>query len=228
MGQAKLKKTSAPVVYHHTSTLRTNLIWMSGVIELEGKGDVPIHPQIGPIHTDVLLRRPLKDFPSLAWFTLKKEVPRCLCSTDIIDKDGRHIKMPEQFANAISLHRVAIGFPLDLEGLIPWKMHYGYKTAEGMELNSTAIDVGDNPEDWYVSEAPVDILHATEILMARSIHDTKLIRLPEQIAVVHRMVRICREKEGVYIPPSWIPPEKLHLMLKHSGIPLSVGGRDPS
>ena len=26
-----------PTVYHHTSTVRTNLIWMSGVIEVEGK-----------------------------------------------------------------------------------------------------------------------------------------------------------------------------------------------
>ena len=38
MGAAKRKRQNrVPTVYHHTSTLRTNLIWMSGVIEVEGK-----------------------------------------------------------------------------------------------------------------------------------------------------------------------------------------------
>ena len=35
MGQAKLKRSlPVSVVYHHTSTLRTNLLWMSGVVEV--------------------------------------------------------------------------------------------------------------------------------------------------------------------------------------------------
>jgi hypothetical protein len=42
MGEAKRRRqqNSTPdrVVYHHTSTLRTNLLWMSGVIEVEGRG----------------------------------------------------------------------------------------------------------------------------------------------------------------------------------------------
>ena len=38
MGEAKRKRLAdRAVVYHHTSTLRTHFIWMSGVIELEGK-----------------------------------------------------------------------------------------------------------------------------------------------------------------------------------------------
>lgn len=45
MGQAKLKRANAvPVAYHHTSTLRTNLIWMAGVIEVEGRSGPVIHP----------------------------------------------------------------------------------------------------------------------------------------------------------------------------------------
>lgn len=49
MGEAKRRKMKeaelGPVVYHHTSTLRTNLLWMSGVIELEGQSRRPaFHP----------------------------------------------------------------------------------------------------------------------------------------------------------------------------------------
>jgi len=56
-------------VYHHTSTLRTNLLWMSGVIEVEGSGREPLHPQLGIIKTDVLRRRAMQDFPPVAWLT---------------------------------------------------------------------------------------------------------------------------------------------------------------
>ena len=46
MGAAKRKRQNrVPTVYHHTSTLRTNLIWMSGVIEVEGKSKGVFHPQ---------------------------------------------------------------------------------------------------------------------------------------------------------------------------------------
>jgi hypothetical protein len=55
-----------PTVYHHTSTLRTNLIWMSGVIEVEGKSKGVLHPQIGEIRTDAKVRRALKDFLPVA------------------------------------------------------------------------------------------------------------------------------------------------------------------
>jgi hypothetical protein len=38
MGEAKRKRLAdRTVVYLHTSTLQTHFIWMSGVIELEGK-----------------------------------------------------------------------------------------------------------------------------------------------------------------------------------------------
>ena len=70
MGQAKEKRKNAvPTVYHHTSTLRTNLIWMSGVVQVEGQSDGVLHPQLGRIDTDARIRRELRDFPPLAWFT---------------------------------------------------------------------------------------------------------------------------------------------------------------
>ena len=44
MGEAKRKSLAErTIIYHHTSTLGTNLIWMSGVIELEGKSPPVIH-----------------------------------------------------------------------------------------------------------------------------------------------------------------------------------------
>jgi hypothetical protein len=81
MGQAKRRQQQnaalGPVVYHHTSTLRTNLLWMSGVIEVEGSGRQPLHPQLGTIKTDVLRRRALNDFRAVAWFTSEIAVPNC-------------------------------------------------------------------------------------------------------------------------------------------------------
>jgi hypothetical protein len=44
MGQAKVRKAqSQPTLFHHTSTLRTNQLWMSGVIQVEGKSGPVIH-----------------------------------------------------------------------------------------------------------------------------------------------------------------------------------------
>ena len=56
MGEAKRKRGNAAVstVYHHTSTLRTNLIWMSGVIQIEGKSAGIIHPQLARIMQPML------------------------------------------------------------------------------------------------------------------------------------------------------------------------------
>ena len=65
-------------VYHHTSTLRSNLLWMSGVIEVEGKASPVFHPKIGEINTNARLRRSMTDFPPVAWFTSQIEVPKYL------------------------------------------------------------------------------------------------------------------------------------------------------
>ena len=78
------RQNQAATVYHHTSTLRTNLIWMSGVIEVEGKSKGVFHPQLGEIRTDAKVRRALKDFPPVAWFTTRIAVPRVLTSSEIV------------------------------------------------------------------------------------------------------------------------------------------------
>lgn len=77
-------------MYHHTSTLRTNLIWMSGVIDVEGSQQKVIYPHLGEIGTDVLLRRSMTDFPPVAWFT-------------------RRMEIGEEIAHGMSLNRAALG-----------------------------------------------------------------------------------------------------------------------
>src|SRR5712664_3230068 len=81
MGEAKRRRLASDgslTVYHHTSTLRTNLIWMSGAIELEGRSPPVYHPRLGEIRTDALARRSMKDFAPLAWFTTQTSIPQCL------------------------------------------------------------------------------------------------------------------------------------------------------
>jgi hypothetical protein len=90
MGEAKRRKLAAVqggVVYHHSSTLRTNLMWMSGVIEVEGRGKPALHPKFGELRTDASLRRALKDFPPVAWFTSDISIPNCLRQKGIFFTD---------------------------------------------------------------------------------------------------------------------------------------------
>ena len=156
MGEAKRRRQNAvPTVYHHTSTLRTNLIWMSGVIEVEGKSEGAFHPQLGEIKTDARLRRELKNFPPLAWFTKSIAVPNCLTQfvcLAIDQKTGeqRELKLDSGMANAVTLNRVALGFPTADVPVVPWPHYYGYSTPEGEELNDWARAAGDDPDEWYV------------------------------------------------------------------------------
>jgi hypothetical protein len=70
MGEAKRRKMNAePTVYHHTSTLRTNFLWMSGYVLPEGKMKPARHPDLGVVQTDARFRRAMQDFPPVAWFT---------------------------------------------------------------------------------------------------------------------------------------------------------------
>jgi hypothetical protein len=227
MGEAKRRKqarAARTIVYHHTSTLRTNLIWMSGVIEREGCGETPVHPDFpGYIYggtAATFLRRPLKDFPPVAWFTTQIAIPNCLRNTVIAfrNADGSVNKEAEaewekikpklgdqnDFSDAIALHRVALGFPIANIPVVPWPEYYGYRTSEGRDLNESAIDYGDNPDDWYVSEQPVDVLKSCEVWLSRTKYNPKLERNDRYLADVHGMVTLCREIPGAVIAPSWI------------------------
>lgn len=226
MGEAKRRAAAAPdVVYHHTSILRTNLIWMSGVIELEGRSRGAFHPQLGEIQTDLAARRPCIDFPPLAWFSRSIVVPKCLLSPEfqLVSKEtGEPIPFDpgvdaRALANGIALNRIALGFPLDAGPIIPWPEHFGYETQEGRDLNESAIAVGDDPTFWYVSEEPIDVLRATEFWLSKSKLKPKLERNRAYLDDVRRMVITCREQEGVYIPPSWLTPEQATQLARSIG-----------
>src|SRR5260370_7685865 len=120
MGAAKRKRQNqVPTGSHHPSTLRNNLIWMSGVIEVEGKSKEVFHPQLGEIRTDAKVRRALKDFPPVAWFTTRIDVPKVLMSTEIVFVDREtgeleldRLKTNAEIPNALSFNRIALAFPI--------------------------------------------------------------------------------------------------------------------
>jgi hypothetical protein len=107
-------------VYHHTSTLRTNLLWMSGHILPEGQGEPALHPQLGKVECGAAIRRPFVDFPPLVWFTTQTTVPQCLLQTDLVFRraDGTTFSVGDlgtglseaDRSNVIALHRLALGF----------------------------------------------------------------------------------------------------------------------
>ncbi|MCO6415130.1 hypothetical protein JYK14_02925 [Siccirubricoccus sp. KC 17139] len=182
-----------------------------------------IHPQLGEIRTDANLRRTMRDFPPLAWFTTKIDVPRTLLHSSFLLEDKitgqlREVTRDPRLVNAIALNRVALGFPIASIPVIPWRNHPGYGTGEGRELNTTARDAGDNPDDWYVSETPVDILAASEIWTSSSIMSPKLKRLPEYLLHVRLMVQKCRDKPGTFIPPTWMKVEQQLELARRAGV----------
>jgi len=228
MGEAKRKRLAGTAgvttVYHHTSILRTNLIWMSGVIEVEGKMPPAFHPQLGEIRTDARVRRSMEDFPPVAWFTSKTHVPQCLQDIEfrlVTNDDNRTLRetrVPPHLASAFSLQRLALGFPVEGSTIIPWRDYYGFSTPEGRELNRTAQAVGDNPNDWWVSETPVDVLTSTEVWVQRQLRSPRLENYPPYLADVHKMVRLCRDRKDAYIPPAWVPEAKIRELAARTGI----------
>jgi hypothetical protein len=225
VGQAKIRKLldeASPTVYHHTSTLRTNQLWMSGSILPEGTMPPVVHPRLGRVHTDASIRRPMKDFPALAWFTRRIEIPRCLQATQIRlampDGSLHAVDSNADMANAFALNRFAIGFRLADLDLARWCDHPGYLTGEGRELNETAREAGDDPRDWYVSEHPVDLMLSSEVWFSRSIAHPKLTREDWYLADMKRMVSQCRSTPGVYIPPSWVTDNQANALAAKLGL----------
>jgi hypothetical protein len=197
---------------------------MSGVIQLEGHGGDVLHPQIGRVKTDVKVRRECKDFPPLVWFTRRTEIPNVLLNVELFveDKLGRRLSVEEtrEIANGIAMHRVALGFPISDIPVVPWPEYPGHNTPEGQALNESAREVGDNPNEWYVSETPVDIMKVSEFWNSLSISKPKMERRNSYVADIKRMVTLCREKKGVYIPPTWMKPEHAHMLAKRHNVPV--------
>jgi hypothetical protein len=91
MGEARSKRLAGPqIVYHHTSILWTNQIWMSGVVDVEGKPRRARHPVLGEVAAAPSLRPGFEDFPPLAWFTTRLQVPNCLVRYTLVELTKEH------------------------------------------------------------------------------------------------------------------------------------------
>ena len=224
--QAKERRAAASqMVYHHTSTLHTNLIWMSGAIEVEGHSEPVLHPHLGTLQGDIRFRRACDDFPTVAWFTTDLNVPKCLIQTSLFFKkpdsaDAIEMSIDAPVANAISLRRMALGFRLTDIPVVPWRNYYGYNTPEGRQLNDTARASGDNPDVWYVSELRVSLDQMIEIRVARSIQNLKMERRDDYLEKLRPMLELIK-REKVYVPPTWLSREDASLLADRLGLPLA-------
>jgi hypothetical protein len=220
MGQAKTRRNSSPIVYHHTSVLRTNLIWMSGTIDVEGRSKGAVHPQLGEVSTNGALRRRMTDFPPLVWFTSSMERPKCLVSSEVVFADDRgnvkaRVSVDEAVSRGLSMTPVSLGFRAADIPVRPWPEHPGYRTAEGGELNETAADYGDDPKEWFVAEEPIDVMKIIEF--RSEVSNGRLRRMVRQdwyLPDIKRMVTLCRTTPGVHIPPSWVGEHNIEAYLK--------------
>jgi hypothetical protein len=198
---------------------------MSGVINVEGQSEGALHPVLGEVKTNALARRSLQDFPPVAWFTTQINVPRCLIETTLFfeDKSGRkrEVSLSSDEAHAMALNRVALGFPVSDIPVVPWPEHRGYSTAEGQDLNASARAAGDNPDDWWVSEEPVDLMKMSEIWTAPRISSPKMLRNERYLADVRKMVAMCRSTPGVFIPPTWLTQEQGAELARRLGKPVA-------
>jgi hypothetical protein len=138
-------------------------------------------------------------------------------------KTGNHLgslgETSTEITNAIALHRFAFGFRIADLGVTPWPDHPGYHTEEGQGLNESAREVGDDPDDWYVSEKPIDLLLMAEIWLSKSKYKPKLERNAGYLADVRHMVTLYRTTPGVYIPPSWLTEEQGQALARSCGVP---------
>jgi hypothetical protein len=132
-----------------------------------------------------------------------------------------------QLSDALALNRVAIGFRLaENPSIRLWPNHPGYSTAEGRELNETAIDAGDDPKKWYVSEEPIDLLRSVEFWSSRAVIEPRLRRLDHYLKDMHNMVRTCRARKDVFIPPTWLTTDEARTLSAMMDLPAISGDAD--
>jgi hypothetical protein len=170
----------------------------------------------------------MEDFPAVVWLTEQVGVPRCLVQTGLrfinpeSGKELGQLDIDESVANALALNRISLGFHPGEIGAVRWPDHPGYSTREGRELNETAREVGDDPNQWWVSEEPVDLMQAVEVRISRSVSKPKMERSDQYLGEVKRMVELCRTTEGVYIPPSWLTSQQAARIAKEVGLPIGA------
>jgi hypothetical protein len=160
----------------------------------------------------------------VAWFTSRLSVPGCLmASTLVTEKDGEtnHIPLSDAEAHALALNRVALGFRAEEYPVVRWPDHRGYRTSEGRDLNETAREAGDDPDEWWISETPLDVLTACEVYIASNMMRPKLVRNDEYLRNVKQMVAFCRDNPGTFIPPSWMQETEAKKLAKMAGVSIA-------
>jgi len=226
MGEAKRRK--GLTAYHHSSSLVQNRIWMDGVLKPNGpaatmaEATIVQHPKIA---TGVLFggkethRRACRDFPPLVWFTTRTAIPKCMTAAELvlagmpnnetiakIEAEMGRALMADT-ANFYAWNRIALGFPIANIPLVPWRDYHGYDTPEGRDMNESAIGVGDNPDDWYVSEQEIDVMQISEFWYSKSVLKPRLQPVRGYVDDIRRMVAICKNGRDtgadVIIPPAW-------------------------
>ena len=106
-------------------------------------------------------------------------------------------------ANLYASNRIALGFPIANIPVIPWRTYRGYDTPEDRDMNESAVDVGDDPDDWYVSEQNIDVTQIGEFWNAESVLKRRLERA-RYVDDIRRMVAMCRNGRAtgtsVFVP----------------------------
>jgi hypothetical protein len=64
------------------------------------------------------------------------------------------------------------------------------------------------------------LLKAIEFWSSRTIMNPKLQREGWYLKDLHNMVRTCRERKDVYIPPTWLKPEQARAVASAAGVPV--------
>lgn len=189
------------------------------------------HPKLGAI--SVRKRTPPSpDFPHLVWFTSRTAILRCRSEARLSDMLGLSCPRSDNcfrfcrlagclqralesrnwsasdVSNLFHWRRIALGFPLSDVAVVRWRDHRGYYTDYGRHLTVSAVAAGDDPDDWFVSEQPVDVMRLTEYWASPSPWKPRLERIRGYVPEVRKMVSMCRAArtagEEICIPPPWM------------------------
>ena len=77
---------------------------------------------------------------------------------------------------------------------------------------------------WYVSEEPVDVMKISEFWFSPRVLGPRMKPFPAYIGEIKKMVSLCREQKGVYIPPLWLKPEQAEKLARE--LKLQIHGVD--
>ncbi len=168
----------------------------------------------------------MEDFPPVAWFTTQASRPNCLQKSTLffVNDSGEvlaELDSSDELAKAIELNHIALGFRIEDIPVVHWPSHPGFKTDEGKALNESAIELGDDPSDWYVSESAVDLMKVSDVLVQKNKAKKKMERWPEYINDIKRIVQLCRSKKGVFIPPTWLSQDQAKYLANRLNLPIA-------